>query len=186
MNTVNLEINGKAVTATEDMTVLQAARDAGFTIPTLCYHEALTPFGGCRLCQVEITSGGRNRLVTSCTYKVEEGLIVTTDSEPVIRARKTVMEMLLARCPNVPLIQDMARDFGIEKPRLKKIKDENCILCGMCVRMCAERMGVSAISFVGRGIHRKIDTPFHVQSDMCRTCGACASVCPTGAITIEE
>ncbi|MCJ7808205.1 MAG: 2Fe-2S iron-sulfur cluster-binding protein, partial [Dehalococcoidia bacterium] len=186
MNPVTLEINGKAVSSREGLTVLEAASDAGITIPTLCYHEALTPYGGCRLCTVEVTNRGRSRLVTACTYPVEEGLVVTTDSPAVHRIRMMIVELLLARCPNVPMLQSLAKDYGIEKPRLKKIKDDDCILCGLCVRMCAERMGANAISFVGRGVNRGIDTPFHVQSEVCRTCGACAFICPTGAIKLED
>jgi heterodisulfide reductase subunit A len=135
---------------------------------------------------VEMVSRGRTRLVTACTYPVEEGLAVTTDSPKVLSVRKTIVELLLARCPDVPLLQSLAREHGIDKPRLKKTKDDNCILCGLCVRICAERMGASAICFVGRGVDRKVDTPFHIQSEVCRTCGACAFVCPTGAINLED
>ncbi|UCC60496.1 MAG: FAD-dependent oxidoreductase [Dehalococcoidia bacterium] len=186
MSTINLEINGKPVSVNEGITVLEAARDAGIKIPTLCYHEALSPYGGCRLCTVEITARGRTRMVTSCTYPVEEGLVVTTDSPAVHKVRKMIIELLLARCPDVPILQSLAKEYGVETLRLKKTKHDDCILCGLCVRMCAERMGTSAISFVGRGVDRRVDTPFHVQSDVCRTCGACAFVCPTGAIKLED
>jgi len=186
MSIVNLEINGRAVAAEEGMTVIEAARTAGITIPTLCYHEALSPYGGCRLCIVGITRGKRTRLVTSCTYPVEEGLIVTTDSPQIFNIRKMIVEFFLARCPNVPMLQDMAKDYGIDTTRLKVIGDDNCILCGLCVRMCAERMGTSAITIAGRGVERRIEMPFNEQSDICRTCGACASICPTGAINLQD
>ncbi len=186
MSIVNLEINGRPVAAEEGMTVIEAARTAGITIPTLCYHEALSPYGGCRLCIVGITRGKRTRLVTSCTYPVEEGLIVTTDSPQIFKIRKMIIEFFLARCPNVPMLQDMAKDYGIDTTRLKVIGDDNCILCGLCVRMCAERMGASAITIAGRGVERRIEMPFNEQSDICQTCGACASICPTGAINLKD
>ncbi|MFC1908198.1 2Fe-2S iron-sulfur cluster-binding protein [Chloroflexota bacterium] len=182
---VNFTIDGKLVTAEEGTYILQVARANNIDIPTLCYHPALEPCGVCRLCTVEAISRGKKRLVTSCNYPVEEGLEIRTDSEEVIRARRMIVEMLLARCPNVEVIQGLAKDFGVEKPRFK-LGDDNCILCGLCARVCEERMGVSAISFVGRGLERKIDTPFHIQSEVCMACGACAFVCPTGAIKLED
>ena len=186
MGEISLEVDGRVLKAEEGTTVLEVARDAGVNIPTLCYHEALAPFGACRLCTVEIISRGRPRLLSACTYPVEEGLVVETNSPKVMRARKLIVELMLARCPNVKIIQDLAHEYGIEKPRFKKLKDEDCILCGLCTRICQERMGVSAISFVGRGIYREIDTPFAKPSEACFTCGACASVCPTGAIKLED
>jgi len=182
---VNLTIDGKAVTAEEGTYILQVAQANNIDIPTLCYHPALEPFGACRLCTVEINSRGRKRLVTSCNYSVEEGLEVSTNSEAVIKGRRMILELLLARCPNVPLIQELAKSYGIKKPRFK-LEDDNCILCGLCARICEERMGVSAISFSGRGLERKIDTPFHIHSEICQGCGACAFVCPTGAIKLED
>ncbi|MFC2039321.1 2Fe-2S iron-sulfur cluster-binding protein, partial [Chloroflexota bacterium] len=182
---VSLTIDGKTVAADEGKTLLEVARANSIDIPTLCYHPALEPFGACRLCIVEIAIGGRKRLVASCNYPVEEGLEVHTASEGVIEARKWLLEVLLARCPNVEIIQNLARDYGIEEPRFV-LEDEKCIMCGLCVRMCGERMGRSAINFVGRGVDRKIDTPFHIQTEDCVACGACISVCPTGAIDFEE
>ncbi len=191
MSEVTLQIDGREVKAEEGTTVLEAAKSAGIDIPTLCYHPALSPFGACRLCTVEITSKGRKRTVTSCNYPVEEGLVVDTRSPEVMEIRKGIMELLLARCPKVELIQNLAKEYGVEKPRFQ-LGDENekCILCGLCVRMCEERMGASVINFVNRGVDRKVQTPFQVTGDknldVCRACGACAFVCPTGAITLED
>jgi len=182
---VTFTIDGKIVEAEEGKTVLQVARENNIEIPTLCYHEALEPYGACRLCLVEIIAGERKRLVTACTYPVEPNIEVSTNSEEVIEARKMSVELLLARCPKVEVIQNLAKDFGIEKPRFK-LEDDDCILCGLCVRICEERMGVSAISLAGRGINVKVDTPFHIQSDVCIACGACAFICPTGAIKLED
>jgi len=189
MSEIPIEIDGREVKAEEGMTILEAAKSVGIDIPTLCYHPALSPFGACRLCSVEIISRGRSRIVTSCNYPVEDGLIVNTKSPDVITIRRMLTELMLARCPNVKVIQDLAREYGVEKPRFK-LADEKCILCGLCARICEERIGVSAINFVGRGVDRKVETPFQVtldiDLDMCLACGACAFVCPTGAIKLED
>jgi len=191
MDEVTLEIDGEEVKAKEGTTILEAARSIGIDIPTLCYHRALTPYGGCRLCTVEIFRGRRSRLVTSCVYPVEEGLVVKTNSDTVIRDRKMLIELMLARAPKAKVIQDLAKEYGVEKTRFKIEDPENlCILCGLCTRVCEERIGVSAINFVGRGVERKVQTPFQgtldVNFDVCIACGSCASVCPTGAIKLED
>jgi heterodisulfide reductase subunit A len=189
---ITLEIDGREVKAKGGLTILEAARSEGIDIPTLCYHAALSPFGACRLCSVKITTGhGRERIVTSCTYPVEEGLKVETKAPEVIVGRKMILELLLARCPDVKEIKELASGYGVEAPRSRlKLKEEECILCGLCTRICEERMGVSAINFVGRGVDRKVETPFQrtldINLDVCMTCGACAFVCPTGAIKLED
>ncbi|MFC1994518.1 FAD-dependent oxidoreductase [Chloroflexota bacterium] len=180
-----LVIDGREVIAEQGATILEVARKNSISIPTLCYHPALEPYGACRLCTVEVVARGRSRLVTACNYPVAEGIEVNTNSEEVRKARKIILELLLARCPNVELIQNLAKDYGVEKPRFA-LEDEKCILCGLCTRICQERMGVGAISFLGRGIDQKVSTPFDKLSDVCRTCGACAFVCPTGAIKLED
>ena len=185
MGKITLKINDKKVEAEEGMTVLEAAKDAGIDIPTLCYHEALEPYGACRLCTVEITTAERTRLVTSCQYLVEKGLVVNTDTPQVVKARKMLIELMLARCPSVPKIQELAQEYGVDKPRFK-VKEELCILCGLCARMCEEVVGVSAINFHKRGFEREVTTPFAEISEACIGCGACAKVCPTGAITLED
>lgn len=181
----NMLIDGREVVAEEGATILDAARKSGISIPTLCYHPALEPYGACRLCVVEVTARGRKRLVTSCNYAVGEGLEVSTNSDEVKVVRKILLELLLSRCPNVELIQNLAKEYGVEKPRFP-VEDEDCILCGLCTRICEERMGVGAIGLMGRGIEQKVGTPFDKLSDVCRTCGACAFVCPTGAIKLED
>jgi heterodisulfide reductase subunit A len=191
MSEINLNIDGRDVTVEEGATILEAANSIGIKIPTLCYHPALSAFGACRICSVEIESGGRSRIVTSCNYPVEEDLKVQTRSDAVIHTRRLVSEMLLARCPNVEIIQELAREYGVEKPRFKLgNEDERCILCGLCARVCEERMGRSVINFVGRGVNRRVQTPFQqtgdADLDACMACGACATICPTGAITIED
>lgn len=180
-----LTIDDREVEVEEGVTILQAARRLGIEIPTLCYHEAIAPYGACRVCLVEVVTGGRSRLTTSCTYPACEGIMVRTNSEKVIKARRFVVELLLARCPSVERIRELAEQLGIKETRFKTA-DEECILCGLCVRVCSEIIGRSAISFVNRGIKRVVETPFEIDSEVCIGCEACAFVCPTGAIKIED
>jgi heterodisulfide reductase subunit A len=181
---ITFKINGKKVQGEEGQYILQVAEKNGVEIPTMCHHKALEPAGMCRLCTVELFDGRRSRYVTACNYPIWEGMEVFTESEAVLQGRKLIVEMLLARCPEVSMLQDLAKKYGVEKPRFKAEGDD-CILCGLCVRMC-EKMGNSAISLTGRGLEMKVDTPFHLQTDICKGCGACAFVCPTGHITIEK
>jgi NADH dehydrogenase/NADH:ubiquinone oxidoreductase subunit G len=182
---VSLTIDGKKVEANEGRTLLEVARDHHVRIPTLCHNEGLTPYGACRLCMVEVSKGGRSKLVASCLYPVEDGLEVDTKSERVLNSRQAVLEFLLARCPGVEAIQDLAREMGISRTPFAKGKSR-CILCGMCVRACSEVVGVSALGFVGRGVDREVGTPFMDASEVCIGCGSCAFVCPTGVIQIED
>ncbi len=172
-----ITIDGIDLDAQPGWTVLEAARFLGTDIPTLCTLDGLSPYGGCRLCVVETGVGKRARLVTACTYPVEEGLAVRTNSEWVIRTRKMLIELLLSVCPSSKVIQDMAAKFGVQQMRFKA-RDEDCILCGLCVRMCEEQMSAKAIGFVGRGQSRKVTTPYDKTSDACRRCGGCMQVCP--------
>ena len=174
---ITLKINGLDVTVERGTTILEAAQFIGFPIPTLCHMEGLTPYGACRLCVVEIGEGPKARLVSSCTYPVEEGLKVRTTSKRVMRARKMVIELLLASCPQSKTIQDLASRYEVGQQRFRQ-EDESCILCGRCVRMCAEQMMGGAIGFRGRGQLRSIGTPFDAQSEKCRLCGGCMYVCP--------
>src|SRR4030042_3908659 len=181
---ITFKMNGKTVQGEEGQYILQVARKYGVEIPTLCYHKALEPAGMCRLCTVEGFDGRRTRFVTACNYPIWEGMQVKTDTEAVHKGRKLLVELLLARCPEVPVLQDLAKKYGIERARFKKENDD-CILCGLCTRIC-ERMGNAAISLTGRGTGMKVDTPFHIQTEFCMGCGACASVCPPGHIKLED
>jgi heterodisulfide reductase subunit A len=181
---VKVRINGNSLEATSGQTILEAARANRIDIPTLCYLPALEAYGGCRLCMVEVAAGRRKRLVTSCNYEVSEGLEVETDSERVRRSRRMTLELLLSRCPHVVVLQRLAGQYGILAPRFPAEKDD-CILCGLCVRICRERMGVGVADFVGRGAEIRVDTPYHRGSEVCMHCGACEAVCPTKSIRLQ-
>jgi len=170
-------LNGLSVKAEEGWTLLETAKFYGLAIPTLCHHEGLTEFGGCRLCLVEIGEPPKSKLVTSCTYPAEAGLVVRTDTNRVWTARRMMIELMLSVAPGSKVLQDLASKFGVTHMRFTP-RNEECILCGLCVRMCAEQMDAKAIGFQQRGHKRKISTPFDVRSEECRLCGACIYICP--------
>ena len=180
---VTLTIDKKQVKARKGMTILEAARDAGIEIPTLCYNDKLAPYGACRICTVEVSRKGRKRLVTACVYPVEEGLVVKTDTPQIKRLRRTLLELMLASSPT-KTIQDMAREQGLSKPRFEADRT-NCILCGQCVRYCNEVKGANAIGFVGRGIDRRVVFFPEIASTVCASCRECFSLCPTGKLPAE-
>lgn len=181
MSEVTLTINDGKVKAEEGTTILKAAQGVGVDIPTLCYHEKLAPHGACRLCTVEITRGQKSRLVTACVYLVEDGLKVETESEPVTKIRKMLLELMLASCPGVKAIQDYASRYGITKSRFET-EPNFCILCGLCVRYCNEVKGKNAIGFVGRGAERQVMFFPDIAAQECPKCGECFSFCPTGVL----
>jgi bidirectional [NiFe] hydrogenase diaphorase subunit len=174
---VNIMLNGAEVQVDPYWSLLEAIQFYGIDIPTLCYDEGLTPYGVCRLCVVEIGSGDKTKLVASCMHPVWEGLEVRTHSNSVIKTRKTILELLIARCPGSKKLQDMAALLELKEVRFKSLNDD-CILCGLCVRMCEEQMAAKAIGFAGRGTDRYITTPFEMNSEECRKCGACMYICP--------
>ncbi len=187
MSEINLTIDGIPVKSQPGLSLLLAARAQGIDIPTLCYHDDLKPEGQCRLCVVEIGPPGRTRLVNSCTYPVEEGLIVQTASETVRQSRALVLELLLARTPKATLIQELAAQYGVYESRFKTDNPEElCILCGLCVRTCREVVGVSAISMANRTPGKQVATPFLEESAACIGCGSCVFICPTNVIAYEE
>lgn len=174
---VRLEINGLPVEVEKGTSLLEAARFVGFPIPTLCHEDGLKPYGGCRLCLVEIQNGMRSSLVTSCTYPAQEGLKVRTNSERVERARRLLVELYVATCPQSKRLQDLAAVLGVRQVRYEP-EHEHCIQCGLCVRMCEQQMMAGAIGFAGRGLHRRVSRPFDMTSELCRQCGACLYICP--------
>lgn len=182
MNTVKLNIDGKEVEAEEGKTILEAARAVGINIPTLCYNEKLAPYGACRFCTVEISKNGRSKLVVSCVYQVEEDLVVKTSTPKVIKTRKMLLELMLG---SAPALKELAKEYGVEKPRFKS-EVTQCILCGQCVRYCAEVKGANALTFVGRGVNRRVAFVDEVVAKgVCMDCRQCYGVCPTGKIPRE-
>lgn len=174
---LKVKLNGLEVQVEEGWTILEAAEFYGIEIPTLCHRDGLSDYGACRLCIVEIGEGNDAKFVSSCTYPVEEGLVVRTHSKKVMNYRKLIIELMLTRCHTSKTIQDLASKYNVTNVRFK-LKSDDCILCGLCTRMCEEQMDARAIGFVNRGKERKITTPFDVKSDVCRTCGACMYICP--------
>ncbi len=182
---IGLTIDGQRVEVEEGSTILEAAQKASIQIPTLCHHKALKPYGSCRICLVEVGTGGGSSIQTSCTYPTQEGLVVRTSTDKVLKARRMMLELLLARCPNSEEVRRVAVECGVSETRFEK-KDKDCILCGRCVRMCEDRMGRAAISFVGRGSSREVNPPFQRPTEVCQVCGACAFICPTGRIDLSD
>lgn len=178
MSEIRLQIDGREVAASGGATLLEAARGAGIRIPTLCYHEPLVPYGGCRLCIVEAESRGRSRLVVSCVYPAEEGLVVRTRSEKIDRIRKTLVELLLAHAPNAPQLQELAREYGAHRDRFEK-EASFCIHCGLCVRYCDEVKKANAVGFIDRGVRKEISFIPEIAARECPACMACFPLCPT-------
>ena len=177
MSEILLQIDGKEVGAKEGMTVLEAAQGAGISIPTLCHHEKLEPFGGCRLCIVEVEVRGWTNLVVSCVYPAAQDLVVRTRSEKVDRIRKTILELLLAHAPDAFELQDLAKAYGADKDRFEK-DASFCIHCGLCVRYCAEVKKKNAVGFVDRGTRKEISFIPEIASKECWDCKECFPLCP--------
>jgi NADH dehydrogenase/NADH:ubiquinone oxidoreductase subunit G len=200
---VTVSIDGREAAVSAGTTLLDAARGLGIEMPTLCHDEHLTPWGGCRVCLVEVgfaAAPGRTRLLPACSTRVEDGMAVRTATERVSEARKFILQLLLSRSPDAPRIQELARLHGAvgadgSPPdpianyplrRVQRSEDTRCIRCGLCVRVCAEIPRRHAISFEGRGMKRRVLSPFNKVAETCIGCGSCAYVCPTKTITIEE
>ena len=178
MSGIRMRIDGKEVQAAEGMTVLEAAQSAGISIPTLCHHEKLAPFGGCRLCIVEIAVHGRNNIVASCVHQAEDDLIINTRSEKIDRIRKSILELLLAHAPDSPQLQELAADYGAEKNKFRQ-EPSFCIHCGLCVRYCAEIKEKHAVGFIDRGIRKEISFLPEIAAAECNDCKECFPLCPT-------
>ena len=185
---VTFTLNGEELEVRSGKTILEVAREKGIPIPTLCYHEEMSAYGACRLCLVEVVKRGWPSIQPACLYPVQEGIEVNTESERVRKTRKIMLELYLARCPDSQAIVELAKEYGVRDTRfkLKEKQRSDCILCGLCVRACAEISGRHAISFAHRGSRRLILTPFEEMADACVGCKACAYVCPTGVIDIQE
>ena len=181
MGEIVIQIDGKEVKAKEDMTVLEAAKSVGINIPTLCYDGRLEPYGGCRICSVEVETRGRKNIVVACVYPVEKNLIVRTRTEKVDKIRKVLLELFLAHAPDSPILQELAREYGADKNRFEK-ETSFCILCGLCVRYCAEVKKKNAVGFIDRGTRREISFIPEIAAKECWNCKECFPLCPTEAL----
>jgi bidirectional [NiFe] hydrogenase diaphorase subunit len=177
---ININIDGQKVGVDKNSTILKAAKKIGIHIPALCYHEKVKPYGACRLCIVEIEKNGRSKIVASCAYPVEEGLIVHTESPKVEQIRKNLVELYLELFPFNPEIKKLAKKYGLSETRFRK-ENNYCILCGLCVRYCREVKRNNAIGFVGRGTDKKVVfIPESAYFKYCENCMECMDLCPTG------
>jgi bidirectional [NiFe] hydrogenase diaphorase subunit len=181
MSEILLQIDGREVKASEGMTVLDAAQSVGISIPTLCHHEKLDPYGACRICTVEVETGGRINLVAACIFPVAQDLVVRTRSEKIDQTRKTLLELMLAHAPDAPALLELAQEYGADKDRFEK-EPSFCILCGLCVRYCAEVKKANAIGFVDRGPNREINFMPEIASKECWNCKECFPLCPTSYV----
>ena len=182
---VSFTVDGKKMEGTYGEPLLPLLLRNGFKIPTLCHHDAVSPYGACRLCLVEVKKGRKTKLTTSCNYPVLPDIEVTTESKKILKHRKVVLELLLARAPNSTQIQKLAAEFGVRETRFIP-QNEDCILCGLCERVCREVVGVDALSFQGRGFKKDVGAPFREPSQTCIGCGACVYVCPVDCIKEEH
>lgn len=201
IETITLNIDGQEVTAEQGKTLLDVAREIGKDIPTICFHEATTANAVCRICIVEVE--GQRVLQPACIVKAGAGMQVQTRSEKVIRARRTILEMLASTMDlsEAPEIQGMMREYGASTNRFpdaerreSEVKDDNpmyirdyskCLLCWRCVQVCADDAQYTfAINFDGRGYETQIGTFFDktIPETSCVLCGQCVAVCPTGAL----
>ncbi|HXW68628.1 MAG TPA: molybdopterin-dependent oxidoreductase [Dissulfurispiraceae bacterium] len=200
---MELTINEKLIKTENGATILQAALKNGIYIPNLCFDKRLKPFGGCRLCVVEVE--GEKKLLAACSTPAKEGMTVHTETQRLAKARKTVLELLLVHHPlDCPIcdkagecaLQDLAFKYGPSQSRftderkheLERIDSpivernpNRCILCGKCVRLCYEHQGVGAINFIKKGFETKISPAFEETLD-CEFCGQCIDTCPVGAL----
>ncbi len=180
-------IDGMTVEVAAETTILDAAQEVGIWIPTLCCNPSLPLLATCRLCMVELDRGDWRQLVTACNYPVRRDITVYVSSKRAVQARRGVMELLLARAPDSKDLIELAGRMGVEETPYPNVTESqrNCILCGLCVSVCEEVIGCSAIGFVGRGVERVVATPFRMASETCNACGACAAVCPVGTIRVR-
>lgn len=184
---IKVTINGNEVSVEKDTPLLKACRLARVDVPTLCYNENVNAYGVCRLCVVEVNDGRRTRIVPSCVYPVRREISVQTDTERIRKHRAMILSLMLARCPNEKVVQELAAKYGVTEPPARFRTDvEDCILCGLCVRTCHEVVRVGAIAFAGRGEKRQVVAPFDDENPVCIACGACSYVCPTQCIKFYD
>lgn len=202
----NIKVNNKDIKARKGETILQALGRHGMSVPTLCYLKELNPTGACRMCVVEVE--GKENLITACSHPVEEWMVIRTHSPRVIKARKTVIELLLSNHPDECLycernlnceLQKLAEEHNVRERRFNGRKNKfkkdlsnpsvqydpaKCILCGRCIRTCDEIMATTTFEFGGRGLSTYVSTCFNkpLNTTNCINCGQCILACPTAAL----
>lgn len=185
-------IDGRTGELPAGTTILAAATSLGASIPTLCHVPGLPPDPVCRVCTVEVELAGRVTMQTACSRPVADGMVVRTRSERVLHHRRLLLQMLLARSPDVAAIRELAAREGVEGPnpfvatRPDGFEPDGCVLCGRCVRACREVSAAEVLGWRGRGFARRVALPFDEPSDGCVSCGACARLCPTGTIAMAD
>jgi NADH dehydrogenase/NADH:ubiquinone oxidoreductase subunit G len=174
---VNVNIDGAIIRAIKGISVLDTAIEYGICIPHLCHVPYLSDIGACRLCIVEHVVNGRSNVTASCTLNVEEGMVIMTNTDKIRKLRRNLAELLVAQAPNSRAIQDIALRCGVKEVRYP-FRNEDCVLCGRCVRVCTEVWKARAKGFVGRGKNRHVDYPFGIRPEFCKQCGSCIQLCP--------
>ncbi len=174
---VTINIDGAIISAPKGSSVLDAALDHGICIPHLCRVPYLSDMGACRLCIVEHIVNGRSKVTTSCTLLVQEGMVILSNTDKIRKLRHNIAELLVSEAPNSRATQDLAVRCGVTEVRYP-FKNSDCVLCGRCVRACTGQLGEKAITFVGRGKDRRVESPFDKFSELCNECGRCLDLCP--------
>jgi len=177
---VSLVIDGKSVSVPSSITIFEAAEGLGIEIPVMCHVKGVIPSGFCRICSVEIETEGKAKMVASCNTGVQEGMKIVTSNEKIITLRKKLIETFLNRSTSVPLLQKWAKKYGMDVPGFEEIPNE-CIQCGLCVRTCKELTGADVF-----GYEEGSKIPVPQREEKCIVCGACAHVCPSGYIRMED
>ena len=186
VDNVTVILNGKECIAQKGEFLIDVAKSNGIAIPHLCHNESLRGQATCRICIVEVSENGKEKVVTSCNYPVMGDMVVKTNTEEIQRIRRTLLSLLKAEAPENEQIESMAKEYGIgDCSRFKMDRGNDCIMCGLCVRAC-EELGCNSISTINRGTSKKVSTPYEEPSLKCIGCGSCAYVCPTGCIKMEE
>ena len=184
---VTFKVDGRSLRGRQGESLLEALRRYGYQVPSLCHHEAVSPYGACRLCLVEVQKGKRRKLTTSCNYPLMEGIEVFLDTEQVVSNRRVVLQLLLAQAPAAERVRQLAAEYGVNDTPFEVEDPENrCINCGLCARVCKEVVGVEAIGFSGRGAGKRMVAPYDETAEDCIGCGACVFVCPTDCIGMSE
>ncbi len=174
--TVTITIDGETLETPAGTSVLAAALEAGICIPNLCYLPETRPTGACRICLVELERGGRTKMTASCTLEAADGMVIHAHSDNVLRARRNIIELLLAEVPESEVLQSLAERLEVDEVRYPE-REQDCILCGRCVAACADVAKTGGKGSIGRGPNRHIGLTFY-QDKYCQKCDECKERCP--------